>query len=473
MDKKFRVEADSLGEKNVPKEAYYGVHSLRASENFTITGRMLHKELIVALAEVKKACAISNYKAEIMTEEVKDAIAQACDEIIEGKYHDQFIVDPIQGGAGTSANMNANEVVANRANEILGGGLGVYDKVHPNDHVNMGQSTNDAFPTAGKIAALRLGKRTIGELKKLYDALLKKSEEFDHVIKMGRTHLQDAVPIRLGQEFHGYSSVIKRDIDRIEKALDGIRVVNMGATAVGTGINVDTEYLKVIVPDLNDIVGLDLAQAEDLVDGTNNLDGFVFVSAALKTAAVNLSKMGNDMRLMASGPRCGFFEINLPAKQAGSSIMPGKVNPVIAEVMSQTAFNLIGNDIAVTMAAEAGQLELNVFEPVLLYNLYESIETLGNGVATFRDNLVLGVTANEDRCKALVDGSVGTITAIVPHVGYKNAANIANKAIKTGEPVRELAIQEGLLTEEELDEILDPFAMTEPGIAAKHLLDEK
>lgn len=472
MDKNYRIEADSIGEVKIPADAYYGVNAVRAAENFKITGRVIHKELIIGHAEVKKACAISNYEAGIMTEEVKDAIVQACDEIIEGKFHDQFIVDPIQGGAGTSANMNANEVIANRANEILGGELGVYDKVHPNDHVNMGQSTNDAFPTAGKIAALKLGERTVEELEKLHEALLEKAKEFDHVIKMGRTHLQDAVPIRLGQEFHAYASVIARDAERIKKALDGIRVVNMGASAVGTGINVDTEYLKLIVPNLNQVVDLNLVQTDDLVDGTNNLDGFVFLSSTLKTAAVNLSKMSNDMRLMASGPRCGFAEINLPAKQAGSSIMPGKVNPVIAEVMSQTAFNIIGNDMTITMAAEAGQLELNVFEPVLLYNLYESIETLSNGVATFRENLVKGVTANEERCKELVDGSVGTITAIVPHVGYKNAAKIADQAIKTGEPVREIAIREGLLTEEELDEILDPFAMTEPGIAAKHLLDE-
>lgn len=472
MDKNYRIEADSIGEVKIPADAYYGVNAVRAAENFKITGRVIHKELIIGHAEVKKACAISNYEAGIMTEEVKDAIVQACDEIIEGKFHDQFIVDPIQGGAGTSANMNANEVIANRANEILGGELGVYDKVHPNDHVNMGQSTNDAFPTAGKIAALKLGERTVEELEKLHEALLEKAKEFDHVIKMGRTHLQDAVPIRLGQEFHAYASVIARDAERIKKALDGIRVVNMGASAVGTGINVDTEYLKLIVPNLNQVVDLNLVQTDDLVDGTNNLDGFVFLSSTLKTAAVNLSKMSNDMRLMASGPRCGFAEINLPAKQAGSSIMPGKVNPVIAEVMSQTAFNIIGNDMTITMAAEAGQLELNVFEPVLLYNLYESIETLANGVATFRENLVKGVTANEERCKELVDGSVGTITAIVPHVGYKNAAKIADQAIKTGEPVREIAIREGLLTEEELDEILDPFAMTEPGIAAKHLLDE-
>lgn len=470
--KKFRIEADSIGDIEIPVDAYYGVNAMRASQNFHITGQEINKELIIGLAEVKKACAISNYEAGIMEEDVKDAISKASDEIMEGKLHDQFIVDPIQGGAGTSANMNANEVIANRANEILGGELGTYDKVHPNDHVNMGQSTNDSFPTGAKIAALKLGSKTVGEFKELKSALLEKAKEFDAVIKMGRTHLQDAVPIRMGQEFHGYSSVIGRDIKRIQEALDALKVVNMGASAVGTGINVDTEYLKVIVPNLNKINDLGLVQTDDLVDGTNNLDGFVFLSAALKTAAVNLSKMANDMRLMASGPRCGFGELHLPEKQAGSSIMPGKINPVIAEVMSQVAFNVIGNDTAVTMAAEAGQLQLNVFEPVLLYNLYESIETLGNGVATFRDNLIVDATANIERCKELVEGAVGTITAIVPHVGYKNAAKVAKVAIETGEPVRELVLKEKLLTEAELDEILDPFAMTEPGIAAKHLLDE-
>ena len=470
--KKFRVEADSIGDIEIPVDAYYGVNAMRASQNFHITGQEMNKQLIIGLAEVKKACAISNYEAGIMEEDVKDAISKASDEIMEGKLHDQFIVDPIQGGAGTSANMNANEVIANRANEILGGELGKYDKVHPNDHVNMGQSTNDSFPTGAKIAALKLGSKTVEEFKELKDTLLEKAKEFDAVIKMGRTHLQDAVPIRMGQEFHGYSSVIGRDIKRIQEALDALKVVNMGASAVGTGINVDTEYLEVIVPNLNKINDLGLVQTDDLVDGTNNLDGFVFLSSALKTAAVNLSKMANDMRLMASGPRCGFAELHLPEKQAGSSIMPGKINPVIAEVMSQVAFNVIGNDTAVTMAAEAGQLQLNVFEPVLLYNLYESIETLGNGVATFRDNLIVDATANIERCKELVEGAVGTITAIVPHVGYKNAAKVAKVAIETGEPVRELVLKEKLLTEAELDEILDPFAMTEPGIAAKHLLDE-
>ncbi|MCJ7688904.1 MAG: aspartate ammonia-lyase, partial [Clostridiaceae bacterium] len=448
----------------------YGVQSLRAAENFNITGRRMHKELIISLAQVKKATAIANNEAGLMSKKIRDAIVQASDEIIDGKLHDQFIIDSIQGGAGTSGNMNANEVIANRANEILGGKLGAYDKVHPNDHVNMGQSTNDVFPTAGKMAALKLMPRALEELKKLSNVLLEKSEEFDDVIKMGRTQMQDAVPIRLGQEFNAYRSVIKRNISRLEKATEGLKCVNMGASAIGTGINVDTEYFKNVVPAINKVVNLNLHQAEDLVDGTQNVDVFVDVSSALKVCAVSLSKISNDLRLMSSGPRTGFGEINLPAKQNGSSIMPGKINPVIPEVMSQVSFNIIGNDMTITMAAEAGQLELNAFEPVIFYKLYESIETLANGVNTLRENCIEGITANRERCKFLVDNSVGIITAIVPHVGYKAAAKIADKAIATGESVIELVLKECILTKAQLNEILDTISMTEPGIAAKHLM---
>lgn len=466
----FRIESDSVGERDVPKGAYYGLQSLRAAENFHITGYRMYKEQIIALAEIKKATAMANHKARLLTDEVTEAIIKASDEIIEGKLHNQFICDPIQGGAGTSANMNANEVIANRANEILGGELGVYDKVHPNDHVNMGQSTNDVFPTSGKLAALKLILRTLEELEKLKTSLMEKSKEFDSVIKMGRTQMQDAVPIRLGQEFHAYASVIKRDIKRIETAFEALRIVNMGASAIGTGINVDTTYFKDIVPMISKVSGIELEQAEDLIDATQNLDGFVHASSSLKTLAVNLSKISNDLRLMSSGPRTGFGEINLPAKQTGSSIMPGKINPVIPEVVSQVAFNVIGNDLTIAMAAEGGQLELNAFEPVIFYNLFASIVTLANVVKTFRENCIDGITANRDRAKQLVHNSVGIITAIVPHVGYKASAKIADKAIMTGESVRKLVVKEGLLTEKELDEILDEYAMTKPGIAAKHLL---
>lgn len=470
--KDVRIESDSVGEKEIPQDAYYGVNSLRAAENFNITGRRMYKEQIVSLAQIKKAAAIANNKAGLLSDEVNDAILEACDEIIQGKLHDQFIVDPIQGGAGTSGNMNADEVIANRANELLGGKLGDYDRVNPNDHVNMGQSTNDVFPTSGKLAALKLIPKAIEELMQLYTVLLEKAREFDSVIKMGRTQMQDAVPIRLGQEFHAYSSVVKRDIVRIETAFNEFKIINMGASAIGTGINVDTVYFKEVIPALSKITGIEFIQAEDLVDATQNVDSFVVASSALKTAAISLSKMSNDLRLMSSGPRTGFGEINLPARQNGSSIMPGKINPVIPEVMSQIAFNIIGNDMTISMAAEGGQLELNAFEPVILYNLFESIDTLTKGVYTLRENCIKGITANKERCKDLVDNSVGIITAIVPHVGYVASAKIADEAIETGQPVRDLVLRDKLLTEVQLDEILDAFAMTEPGIAAKHLLDQ-
>ena len=463
----FRKESDSIGEKQVPKDAYYGVQTLRAAENFNITGYRLQPEFIKSLAKIKKAAAITNHKAGLLDEKIAKAIVKACDEIIEGKLHDEFITDPIQGGAGTSMNMNANEVIANRAIEILGGEKGNYKIVHPNDHVNMGQSTNDVIPTAGKITAYELLNNTIDELEKLHGALLKKSKEFDNVIKMGRTQLQDAVPIRLGQEFGAYAEVVGRDVVRLKKAQEEILSVNLGGTAVGTGINADSEFEKNIVPNLAKITGINLKQCEDLVDGTQNLDGYVVVSGALKTCAVSLSKISNDLRLLSSGPRTGFGEINLPPKQNGSSIMPGKINPVIPEVVNQVAFSVIGNDMTITMAAEAGQMELNAFEPVLFYKLFESITTLGNAVNTLTKNCVEGITANRERCRDLVYNSVGIVTAICPYVGYKEAAKIAKTAIKTGEPVKKVALDEGVLSEKELDVLLNPVAMTEPGIAGK------
>lgn len=466
----FRLESDSIGEKQVSQDAYYGVQTLRAAENFKITGYNIHPEFIKALAEIKKASAMANMQVGLLDLKVGDAIINACDEILQGKLHDQFITDPIQGGAGTSMNMNANEVISNRAIEILGGEKGNYNIVHPNDHVNMGQSTNDVIPTAGKITTLVLLKRAIEKLEELYEALNEKSKEFDDVIKMGRTQLQDAVPIRLGQEFHAYSSVVKRDIARITRTIEDLKTVNLGATAIGTGINADEAYVKNIVPILSKISKMELIQTEDLIDGTQNTDGFVAVSSALKTCAVSLSKIANDLRLLSSGPRTGFEEINLPPKQNGSSIMPGKVNPVIPEVMNQVAFNIIGNDMTITMASEAGQMELNAFEPVMFYNLFQSIETLTNGVDTFINNCIVGITANKEHCKELVDNSVGIITAICPHVGYKEAAKIAKTALKTGEPVRNIVLNEGILDESALDTILDPYGMTEPGISGKELL---
>ena len=470
QEMEFRVEKDSIGTKDVPENVYYGVQSLRAAENFHITGLNMHPEIINSLAYIKKAAAITNCEAGLLDKKRTQAIVQACDEILEGKFREDFIVDPIQGGAGTSLNMNANEVIANRAIEILGGKKGDYSVVNPNDHVNCGQSTNDVIPTAGKMTSLRLLKKLKKQLLRLHSALEQKADEFDGVIKMGRTQLQDAVPIRLGQEFKAYSVAILRDLNRMDKAMDEMRTLNMGGTAVGTGLNADESYLRRIVPNLSEISGMDLVQAYDLIDATQNLDSFVAVSGAVKACAVTLSKIANDLRLMSSGPRAGFGEINLPAKQNGSSIMPGKVNPVIPEVVNQVAFNVIGNDVTITMAAEAGQLELNAFEPIVFYCMFQSIDTLAYAVQTFVENCVSGITANETRCRYLVENSVGVITAICPHVGYQKAADIAKQAIKTGESVRELILKEGLLTEAELNEIMDPVNMTEPGISGKELL---
>ena len=466
----YRVEKDSIGVKDIPEEVYYGVQTLRAAENFHITGLNMHPEIINSLAYIKKASAITNCEVGILEKKKAQAIVQACDEIIEGKFHDDFIVDPIQGGAGTSLNMNANEVIANRAIEILGGKKGDYTIVNPNDDVNCGQSTNDVIPTAGKMTSLHLLQNLKKQLLRLYDALNEKAKEFDHVIKMGRTQMQDAVPIRLGQEFKAYSVAIMRDIHRMDKAMDEMRTLNMGGTAIGTGINADENYLRIIVPNLSEISGMEFIQAFDLIDATQNLDSFVAVSGAVKACAVTLSKMSNDLRLMSSGPRAGFGEINLPAKQNGSSIMPGKVNPVIPEVVNQVAFNIIGNDMTITMAAEAGQLELNAFEPIIFYCMFQSIDTLGYAVETLVDNCIVGITANEERCRQLVENSVGIITAICPHVGYEKTADIAKKAINSNESVRSLILKENIMDEEELSRILDPIHMTEPGISGKDVL---
>ena len=371
-------------------------------------------------------------------------------------------MDPIQGGAGTSANMNINEVVANRAIEILGGEKGNYDIVNPNDHVNMCQSTNDVFPTAGKITAIKMIHQVILQLERLYNALIAKSFAFENILKMGRTQLQDAVPVRLGQCFNAYATMVSRDIDRLIKSLDEMKTVNLGATAIGTSINAPLSYVKNIVPTLKTVVNLDLKQARDLIDATQNIDCFVAVSGILKTCSVNLSKMCNDLRLLSSGPKTGIGEINLPAKQNGSSIMPGKINPVIPEVVSQVAFNVIGNDLTITMAAEAGQLELNAFEPILFYNLFESLETLSHAISTLVDNCIIGITANEDHCLELLEESVGIATALCPYIGYKKSAEIAKSSLKTGIPIRKLVLKNSILTKEKLDSILNPATMTNP-----------
>ena len=458
----MRLESDSIGMLEVPEEAYYGVQTLRAKQNFSITGNKLHPVFVKELAKVKKACAITNRNAGSLSVELAEAIIRACDEVIRGRFAEEFIVDAIQGGAGTSANMNMNEVLANRANELLGGRKGDYSRIHPNDHVNMAQSTNDVIPTAGKLTVLELLKPLVRELGRLEMELNIKAEEFDDVIKMGRTQLQDAVPMRLGQTFRGYASMVLRDKKRIENSYKEMYMINLGGTAIGTAINVPESYFYNVVPNLGKITGYPLTQAENLFDATENLDGFVAVSGALKTCAVDLSKMCNDLRLLSSGPRTGFGEINLPAKQNGSSIMPGKVNPVIPEVVSQVAFHVVGHDTTITMAAEAGQMELNAFEPVVFYNLFDSITTLKEAVETLVDNCVKGITANKERCKELMESSVGIATALCPYIGYKKSADIAKTALKTGKTVREIVLERELMDEKTLKQVLNPYTMTEP-----------
>ncbi len=456
----YRIEFDSIGSLQIPEDAYYGVQSLRAKNNFPITNKKMHDELIVSMAQIKKAAAITNKNSGLLSEKICNAIIFACNEIINGRFHEQFIVDAIQGGAGTSANMNTNEVIANIAIEFLGYEKGNYKIVHPNDHVNMAQSTNDVFPSAGKLTILKLMPKAIAELKKLYTAFLKKADEFDNILKMGRTQLQDAVPMRLGQSFAAYGEVIKRDIKRLTNIQDEVRYLNMGATAIGTAINVSPYYLDNIVSEISKETGIELYQCLNLIDGTQNLDSFVAVSSALKTCAINLSKISNDLRLLSSGPRTGISEINLPAKQNGSSIMPGKINPVIPEVVSQVAFNIIGHDLTINMAAEAGQLELNAFEPVLFYNIFESIETLAGACKTLTENCVEGITANKERCLELFENSVSLSTALCPYLGYKKSAEIAKTALQTGRKVKDIVLEENLLSKEKLDIILDPYKLT-------------
>ncbi|WP_075981739.1 aspartate ammonia-lyase [Bacillus massilinigeriensis] len=468
-----RIEKDFLGEKEIPIDAYYGVQTMRAVENFPITGYRIDSKLITAMATVKKSAAMANLAIGQLDQSIADAIIKACDEIIDGKLHDQFIVDPIQGGAGTPINMNTNEVIANRALELIGEEKGNYKVISPNSHVNMAQSTNDSFPTAIHLSVLDGLEELLETMEELYSEFMWKAEEFDGLIKMGRTHLQDAVPIRLGQEFEAYARVLRRDIKRVTHTREHLLEVNMGATAVGTGLNADPEYIEKADSYLAKFSGYPIRGSRDLVDGTQNTDCYVEVSSSLKVCMLNMSKVANDLRLMTSGPRCGLGEINLPPRQPGSSIMPGKVNPVMAEVLNQSAFQVVGNDLTISMASEAGQFELNVMEPVIVFNLLQSINIMNNVFTVFRKYCLSDITANPEKMEAYVNNSVGVITAINPHVGYETAASIAREAILTNKPVREIVLERGVLTEEELDTILHPFEMTHPGIAGKELLNQK
>ncbi len=455
-----RMEKDSVGAMQVPAEAYYGVQSLRAQENFPITGRTMHPVLVDNILRIKRACALANQEAGALPGQIADAIVKACDEILGGKLRDQFIVDTIQGGAGTSANMNANEVVANRALEILGHEKGDYQHAHPNDHVNLGQSTNDVYPSAGRMTVHMLLDGLLEALSSLCRALHAKSVEFDDVIKMGRTQLEDAVPVRLGQEFAAYESVLRRDIARIAAAQKTMRVLNMGGTAIGTALNAEPVYLNRILPILSKISGIELSRADDMIDATQNTDGFTAVSGVLKTCAVNLSKISNDLRLLSSGPRTGIGEIALPARQNGSSIMPGKINPVIPEVVNQIAFKVCGNDVTISMASEGGQLELNAFEPVMLHCLFESIQIMQHGCETLEKNCIEGIVANRAHCLDLVKHSAGIITALCPVLGYTKAAAIAKESLATGVSVYSVIKKNVNMDPDEIDKMLDLRAMT-------------
>ena len=462
--KRTRVEHDLLGEREVPEEALYGVQTLRAMENFPITGVPLREfpSLIDALAAVKEAAALANAELGLLSEEVAESVARAAREIRGGRHHEHFLVDMIQGGAGTSTNMNANEVIANRALELLGRPRGEYQTVHPNNHVNLSQSTNDVYPTAMKLALHSQIECLSLAMSRLAAAFLAKGDEFAPFIKMGRTQLQDAVPMTLGQEFTAFGRTILEDVQRLSEAQALIREINMGGTAIGTGITAPPGYAESVRAHLSRITGLSLITAPDLVEATADTGAFVQLSGVLKRCAVKLSKICNDLRLLASGPRAGFNEIDLPAMQPGSSIMPGKVNPVIPEVVNQVCFDIIGGDLTVTIAAEAGQLQLNVFEPVIAFRLLAGIGELTNACDVLRERCVDGITANPDRMRWFVEHSVGVITALVPIIGYETSTEIAREALDTGRGVYELVMERKLMTRDELDRALNPEAMTGP-----------
>ena len=463
----MRVEHDLLGDRAVPADAYYGVHTLRALENFAITGTpiSIYPDLVNALACVKQAAAIANSELGLIDEKRAVAIRRACEEIREGKLHEEFVVDVIQGGAGTSTNMNANEVICNRGLEILGRPKGEYQHLHPLDHVNLSQSTNDVYPTAIKLA-LNFGiRRLLVEMASLKDAFAEKAKEFDAVLKVGRTQLQDAVPMTLGQEFSTYAVMLGEDEQRLAEASDLIREINLGATAIGTGINAHPDYAPLVTRRLSEISGVSFIVSPNLIEATQDAGSFVQLSGVLKRIAVKLSKTCNDLRLLSSGPRAGIGEINLPAVQAGSSIMPGKVNPVIPEVVNQIAFEVIGNDITVTMAAEAGQLQLNAFEPIIAHSLFKSLQHLAAGCITLNERCVKGIAANAERARRLLDESTALVTALTPVLGYARSAEIARDALATGKRVYDLVLEKGWMSRKQLDEVLKPESLTRPSRA--------
>ncbi|MDI6617442.1 MAG: aspartate ammonia-lyase [Clostridiales bacterium] len=462
----MRKEHDILGEAFIDDDAYYGINTLRAVQNFNITGRPVHPELIKAMVTIKKAAALTNNYVGLLDKRIADAIIAACDEILSGKFDDQFVVDCMQGGAGTSTNMNVNEVVANRAIEILKGKKGDYSIVHPIDHVNMSQSTNDVFPTAVRIAAIKLLLPVSELFADLQSALQEKEEEFSSVLKVGRTELQDAVPVTLGQEFGAWAQAIARDRWRLYKAEERLRQVNIGGTAVGTGINAEKKYIFNMIEKLRELTGLGLARAEYMMDPTQNCDVFVEVSGLLKAAAVNLLKISNDLRLLSSGPRAGIGEIKLQSVQAGSSIMPGKVNPVIPEAVGEIAFQIMGNDLAITLAAQAGQLELNAFLPLIAKNLLEMLDLLRNGLKIFI-KCIKNIHADRERCKNNLERSLAVATALTRYIGYERASKVVMKCLNTGMTVKDVLLKEKILDEKNIDKIINPSVMTRPGIPGK------
>lgn len=455
----FRTEKDGLGEKQLPAEALYGIHSLRAKENFPISGREMDREFIRAVIEIKKAAAAVNGRNGSLTAGQAEAIIFACDELLAGKHRDAFIVDTMQGGAGTSANMNVNEVIANLAVSYLGGMYGDYSLIHPIDHVNMYQSTNDVIPTAGRIAVYRKCGRLLETLGELREALARKASEFENILKVGRTQLQDAVPMSFGQGFCAYASMISRSMEQLAHAAEAMQRVNLGATAIGTAINASEMYFDQIVRQVSAECGIGLTRYEDLFDGTQNADDFASVSSAVKVCAIKLSKMASDLRLLSSGPESGFGELHLPAKQSGSSIMPGKINPVLPEALNQAAFLVVGHDLTVTQAVEAGQLELNAFLPVILFQLFEEIDILSNAVAAFTENCVKGITVNETTCREDIARCFSIATALNPAIGYDKSTEIVKKSRQTGKSVAEVARSESGLSEEELSSLLDPYIL--------------
>ena len=460
----YRSEHDSLGEREIPNNAYYGVQTVRALENFAISGVPLRNfaHFVNALAYVKKAAAQANAELKFMDGKIADAIVAACDEIVAGKLHDQFPVDMMQGGAGTSTNMNANEVIANRGLELMGHAKGEYQHLHPNDHVNCSQSTNDAYPTAIKLAVIFSLKDTLAAMTELRAALHGKEKEFAHVLKMGRTENQDAVPMTLGQEFGAYAVMIDTAMAALNRSVEELHEINMGATAIGTGINSPPGYADLVTRRLVEATGLPLKKAVNLVEATQDSGAFTQMAATMKRAAVQISKICNDLRWLSSGPRCGLNEINLPPMQPGSSIMPGKVNPVIPELVSQICYQIIGYDVTIAMASEASELELNMAEPIIAYDLLHGLMILKNACVTLAARCISGITANEERCRHFVQNSIGIVTALNPVIGYEKSAAIAKEALASGGSVYDLVLQKGWLTKEKLDDLLSPANMTDP-----------